>query len=219
MITLAEVERIRTSGLSSSARLILYELTIRANREGICWPSIARLASDTGLSENSIRKITRQLEKAKWIRIHREDRKSHRYEIRPIEEGSGQEIEELPSPAVIEPPSPAVIEPPPPAVIEPPPPAVTAVGGSKPAKGSKKERSLLLLHEDHEDREYPEIQKVWKARNPRWALEDQQIAKILEKGITEEEVMVAINSYLHGNDLHPMLLAFRVEYLKMVGKM
>ena len=47
--------------LSASARLALAALVVRENRVGECWPSHARLASDTALSVTTVKGALREL--------------------------------------------------------------------------------------------------------------------------------------------------------------
>ena len=47
--------------LSSAARLVLVALLARENRDGVCWPSHARLASDTALSVTTVKGALREL--------------------------------------------------------------------------------------------------------------------------------------------------------------
>lgn len=50
--------------LSASARLVLVALVARENRVGECWPSHARLASDTALSGTTVKGALRELRAA-----------------------------------------------------------------------------------------------------------------------------------------------------------
>ena len=200
MITLNEVKRIRESDLPASARHIFLELSIRSNQEGICWPSIGRIARDTGYSENHVRKVLKQLEKARWINITPRDRQSNVYEIRPVAEGNGNPLHPVNPP-------PAPGEPPPPAPGDVPP----ALGEAGPLQETE------LPHEDHEETKkgIDQIRRAWADRHPPyWRDLDVTQARRLIDRYPAGEVIHAINSYEHVNDLNPYLLANRIEILR-----
>lgn len=48
--------------LTATQKLVLLAMADWSNDEGICWPSIAKLASKTSLSERGLRKVIRSLE-------------------------------------------------------------------------------------------------------------------------------------------------------------
>ena len=58
-------------GLSPTHRLILLSLADHANDEGMCYPSIRRLAKRTGLSERAVQGAAAALQAAGWLRIER----------------------------------------------------------------------------------------------------------------------------------------------------
>jgi len=70
-------------------KLILLGLADWANDEGLCWPSIEKLASKTGLSRRAIQTNIGQLEACRWLRREHVIGKGNRYwltlEYDPIE--------------------------------------------------------------------------------------------------------------------------------------
>ena len=54
-----------------SNKLILLALARYANKQGVCWPSIETLSSDTGISERQIMRIIKDLEATKILLVHR----------------------------------------------------------------------------------------------------------------------------------------------------
>ena len=203
MISLAEVERIRNSDLPASARHILYELSIRANKEGFAYPSIKRLAHDTGYSENHIRKRLSQLESAAWIAITRQPRKANLYEIRPIAEGPGKPFSN---------PAPRDIHTAPRAVSNPAPRDVHTARG----EAEVLHETEGPIHEDHEETKkgIDEIRRAWRDRNPPYFELDVTQAQRLIDRYTAAEIIAAIKSWKHPNDLNPFLIAGRIEILR-----
>ena len=57
--------------LSSTQKLVLIALAWHSDDQGTCWPSQARLARLSGLSERSVRRAARELEQQNLIRRHR----------------------------------------------------------------------------------------------------------------------------------------------------
>jgi DNA-binding MarR family transcriptional regulator len=53
---------------SPSEKFVLFALANRADTKEICFPSIARIASDTGLSERTISRSLKTLEQKTWIK-------------------------------------------------------------------------------------------------------------------------------------------------------
>ena len=211
MISLDEVERIRNSDLPPSARHIFYELSIRADKEGFSFPSIKRLAHDTGYSENHIRKRLQQLEKAEWIAITRQIRKANIYEIRPIDEGPGNPFDT--APRAVSNPAPRDVHTAPRAVSNPAPRDVPTARGEAEAL----HETELPLHEDHEEtrKGIDQIRRAWLDRNPPyWRDLDVTQARRLIDRYPAGEVINAINSYEHVNDLNPYQIANRIEILR-----
>lgn len=207
MISLAEVERIRNSDLPGSARHILYELSIRANKEGFAYPSIKTLSHDTGYSENHIRKRLSQLESAAWIAITRQPRKANLYEIRPIAEGPGKPLQAISKPA------PRDIHTAPRAVSNPAPRDVHTARGEAEAL----HETEGPIHEDHEETKkgIDEIRRAWRDRNPPYFrdLDVTQAQRLIDR-YTAAEIIAAIKSWEHPNDLNPFLIADRIEILR-----
>lgn len=50
------------SDINPTQKLVLLALADWANDEGLCWPSINRLASKTGIAGRSVQRVIRQLE-------------------------------------------------------------------------------------------------------------------------------------------------------------
>jgi len=46
---------------SAPCKLVLISLAYRANADGMCWPSIARLVADTGLARRTVQRSVREL--------------------------------------------------------------------------------------------------------------------------------------------------------------
>lgn len=67
--------------LASTHKLVLLALADWANDEGLCWPSISRLAIKTSMAGRSVQRIIRQLEDMKFIRREEEIGKGNRYWI------------------------------------------------------------------------------------------------------------------------------------------
>ena len=200
MITLNEVERIRNSDLPSPARHIFLELSLRANKEGECWPSVVTIAHDTGYSERQVRKMIRLLEDHKWIQIEPRKKTSNKYHIRPIDAGSG-----IPIPA-----SRSAIPAPRSAMMPAPRSAIPAPCADKALQETE------LPHEDHEEtrKGIDQIRRAWQDRNPPYYDLDVTQARQLIDRYTAAEIINAINSYEHVNDLNPFQLANRIEILR-----
>jgi len=47
--------------VSTAERLLLLALYIRANKEGLCWPTLAQLARDSGMTRGAVQKILQRL--------------------------------------------------------------------------------------------------------------------------------------------------------------
>lgn len=199
MITRNEVERIRNSDLPGSARHIFYELSIRANKEGVAWPSIKTIAHDTGYSENHIRKMLRLLEESRWINIIQRPKTSNMYEIRPVKNGPGKPLHR-----VNPPPAPRAVSPPAPRDV------TTAPGDDKALQETE------LPHEDLKDHNegIDQIRRAWQDRNPPYFQLDVNQARQLMNRYTAAEIINAINSYEYVNDLNPYQIGNRIEILR-----
>lgn len=61
------LNRLYQSDLPSRAITVYLYLRGRANREGVCWPAIPTMARELKLSESTIRRGVRDLEKAGFL--------------------------------------------------------------------------------------------------------------------------------------------------------
>lgn len=68
-------------GINATQKLVLLALADWANEEGLCWPSINRLASKTGIAGRSVQRIIRQLEELNLVRREEVPGKGNRYWI------------------------------------------------------------------------------------------------------------------------------------------
>lgn len=68
--------------LTSTHKLVLLALADWANDEGLCWPSINRLAVKTSMAGRSVQRLIRQLEEMGFIRREEEIGKGNRYWIK-----------------------------------------------------------------------------------------------------------------------------------------
>lgn len=71
---------------SHAQKLVLLALCEHANAEGVCWPSVSRMALICDLSRQGVIDQLRALEKKGLIRAIREQGKSNRYCITPVKE-------------------------------------------------------------------------------------------------------------------------------------
>ena len=65
--------------LSSTQKLVLLSLADWANDEGLCWPSIDRLAIKTSMAGRSVQRIIRDLESMGFVRRDEVLGKGNRY--------------------------------------------------------------------------------------------------------------------------------------------
>lgn len=65
----------------SSAKMVLFCLADRADKNNICWPSIARLSSDTELNRKTVLAGLQYLEKAELITIKKTHGKANKYAL------------------------------------------------------------------------------------------------------------------------------------------
>ena len=68
-------------GINATQKLVLLALADWANEEGLCWPSINRLASKTGIAGRSVQRLIRQLEELNLVRREEVSGKGNRYWI------------------------------------------------------------------------------------------------------------------------------------------
>ena len=64
---------VRPAPVRGAAKSVLQALASRADSEGVCWPSLRTLDTDSGFGVTTVCKALRELEKDGWIR--REQRK------------------------------------------------------------------------------------------------------------------------------------------------
>lgn len=67
------------SDISSTQKLVLLALADWANDEGLCWPSIDRLAQKTGMAGRSVQRIIRDLEQIGLVKRDEVAGKGNRY--------------------------------------------------------------------------------------------------------------------------------------------
>lgn len=79
------IHRVLDVPLASTTKLVLIMLAVHANKKGVCWPSIRRIVSQTGLSERAVRYQIRALEQGGFmktvIRSHDGRQTSSRYHL------------------------------------------------------------------------------------------------------------------------------------------
>lgn len=83
------------SGLTPTTKLVLTALAFYANQEGVCFPSIHRIAADTRLSERACQKAIPDLEVAGFLKVNRNSGRGHSsvYTLnvkRPVENLKGE---------------------------------------------------------------------------------------------------------------------------------
>lgn len=82
-------------GIKSSPRLVLLALANYVNHEWQWTLSIKRIASDTELSEDTVRRSLRALSVAGFIRVETRSGRSSRYTLIPPENSWGSEVERV----------------------------------------------------------------------------------------------------------------------------
>tara|TARA_B000000557_G_scaffold51123_1_gene39340 strand:+ start:194 stop:922 length:729 start_codon:yes stop_codon:yes gene_type:complete len=72
----------------ASHKYVLLCLAHRANKAGVCWPSIATISKDTGLSLGTVRSAIKTLDADNWISLDRRSGQSTRFmlNVQHIEE-------------------------------------------------------------------------------------------------------------------------------------
>lgn len=66
---MTDLKRIYQSDLPSRAIAVYLYLRGRANREGVCWPAIPTMARELKMSESTVRRGVRDLEKAGFLTV------------------------------------------------------------------------------------------------------------------------------------------------------
>ena len=64
---MTDLKRIYQSELPSRAIAVYLYLRGRANREGVCWPAIPTIARELKMSESTVRRGVRDLQKAGFL--------------------------------------------------------------------------------------------------------------------------------------------------------
>lgn len=70
-------------GMTPAKKAVLISLADNANDEGVCWPSIARIAERTCLSERAVRDALRWLEDANLLASNQRQGRSTWYTVTP----------------------------------------------------------------------------------------------------------------------------------------
>ena len=70
-------------GMSPAQKAVLVSLADNANDDGVCWPSVARIAERTCLSERAVRNALRWLEEAKALVANQRAGRSTWYVVSP----------------------------------------------------------------------------------------------------------------------------------------
>lgn len=76
-------------GLSAPQKAVLISLADNANDEGVCWPSVARIAERTCLSERAVRTSLRKLEELGILVSHQRSGRSTWYTVNPDDYNPG----------------------------------------------------------------------------------------------------------------------------------
>lgn len=58
-----------TSHLTPKARLVAFVLSMRMNRDGVCWPSVATIAKDAGCSEMTVHRAVKELRDSAYLTV------------------------------------------------------------------------------------------------------------------------------------------------------
>lgn len=66
---MTDLKRIYQSDLPSRAIAVYLYLRGRANKEGVCWPAIPTMARELKMSESTVRRGVRDLEKAGFLSV------------------------------------------------------------------------------------------------------------------------------------------------------
>lgn len=60
-------DSIYATDLPHRARVVYMYLKSRANKEGVCWPSIRRIGADLNLSRATVQRALQDLQRTGWI--------------------------------------------------------------------------------------------------------------------------------------------------------
>ncbi|HCA6585653.1 TPA: helix-turn-helix domain-containing protein [Pseudomonas aeruginosa] len=76
-------------GMSAPQKSVLISLADNANDDGVCWPSVARIAERTCLSERAVRNAIRWLEDSQILVSHQRNGRSTWYTVTPASYAPG----------------------------------------------------------------------------------------------------------------------------------
>ncbi|MEZ1817364.1 helix-turn-helix domain-containing protein [Pseudomonas aeruginosa] len=76
-------------GMSAPQKAVLISLADNSNDDGVCWPSVAKIAERTCLSERAVRNALRWLEDAKILISHQRNGRSTWYTVTPASYAPG----------------------------------------------------------------------------------------------------------------------------------
>ncbi|WP_256658228.1 helix-turn-helix domain-containing protein [Pseudomonas sp. DG56-2] len=83
-------------GMSPAQKSVLISLSDNANDDGVCWPSVARIAERTCLSERAVRNALRWLEEVKILTAHMRAGRSTWYTVSPYSYDPGSKCPPAP---------------------------------------------------------------------------------------------------------------------------
>ena len=68
---MTDLKRLYQSELPNRAIAVYLYLRGRANREGVCWPAIPTIARELKMSESTVRRGVRDLQKARFLLVEK----------------------------------------------------------------------------------------------------------------------------------------------------
>ncbi|ATN11751.1 helix-turn-helix domain-containing protein [Pseudomonas sp. FDAARGOS_380] len=125
-------------GMSGPQKAVLISLADNANDEGVCWPSVARIAERTCLAERTVQGAIKWLGQASILSVRERMGRSTMYTLTPAAYAPPQEMHpapDAPPPPQLTTKTPAAAAPR--TVIEPSIESSPLVGGDQPAKVAK----------------------------------------------------------------------------------
>ena len=85
--------------LSTTERAVLTALILRSDDGGQSWPSLSRIAADTGLGRSGVAKTLAALERGGWVeRVRRPRPATTMYVVRPPDSPPGGLVHQVDSP-------------------------------------------------------------------------------------------------------------------------
>ena len=211
MISYPEIERIRNSDLPHAARYILIELSIRAGRKGFCYPSVAQMAADTGLSRSSVKRHLGLLAERRWIEVERSHHSSNTYYVRPLEAGMPDPPHATVNPPPVQcEPSPVQCEPSPHATVNPPP--VQCEPPPVHSGTHEIERKDPWSMKEKEGKDVERVKTFWGERCAR-DIPTPMVEEALSVA-SLEEVEDAIKSYASYREMDPLGLVAKIMELR-----